>query len=115
LPTCSFGVSKEVAYVYLATGLDLGKTSRELTELMEMRLAPVEEAPRPARDKRRVAIEGEIGDGPTALALLWWEPLLRPEERKLQTHEPDRVVQAQQLDRAIFYPSKEVNEHGRIG
>jgi hypothetical protein len=38
---------------------------------MEMRLMPVEEALRMAR-------EGEITDGPSALKLLWCEPPLRP-------------------------------------
>ena len=65
----SNGISNEVAYVYLATGVELGETQREPTELMEVRLVPVEEALRMAR-------EGEITDGPTALALLWCEPLL---------------------------------------
>jgi 8-oxo-dGTP pyrophosphatase MutT (NUDIX family) len=45
----SNGISNEVAYVYLATGVELGETQRELTELMEMRLVPVEEALRMAR------------------------------------------------------------------
>ena len=66
----SNGISNEVAYVYLATGVELGETDREPTELMEMRLVPVETALRMAR-------EGEISDGPSALALLWCEPLLR--------------------------------------
>ena len=65
----SNGISNEVAYVYLATGVELGESHREPTELMEMRLVPVEEALRMAR-------EGEISDGPSALALLWCEPLL---------------------------------------
>jgi hypothetical protein len=59
-----------VAYVYLAIGVELGETHREPTELMEIRLAPAEEVLRMAR-------EGEISDGPSALALLWCEPLLR--------------------------------------
>ena len=67
----SNGISNEVAYVYLATGVELGETHREPTELMEIRLVPVEEALRMAR-------EGEITDGPSALALLWCEPLLAP-------------------------------------
>jgi ADP-ribose pyrophosphatase len=67
----SNGISNEIAYVYLATGVELGRTQREPTELMEIRLVPVEEAIRMAR-------EGEISDGPSALALLWCEPLLRP-------------------------------------
>ena len=65
----SNGISNEVAYVYLATGVELGESQREPTELMEIRLVPVEEALRMARD-------GEITDGPSALALLWCEPLL---------------------------------------
>ena len=67
----SNGISNEVAYVYLATGVELGEIQREPTELMEMRLVPIEEA-------RRMAGEGEITDGPSALALLRCEPLLRP-------------------------------------
>jgi len=39
---------------------------------MEIRLVPVTEALRMAR-------EGEIADGPSALALLWCEPLLQPQ------------------------------------
>jgi len=74
----SSGISNEIAYVYLATGVELGETHCEPTELMEMRLVPVEEGLRMARDKRRVAIEGEITDGPSALALLWCESRFRP-------------------------------------
>jgi ADP-ribose pyrophosphatase len=66
----SNGISNEVAYIYLATDVVLGETRREPTELMEMRLVPVEEALRMARS-------GEISDGPSALALLWCEPLMR--------------------------------------
>jgi ADP-ribose pyrophosphatase len=65
----SNGISNEVAYVYFASGVELGDTHREPTELMEIRLLPVEEALRMAR-------EGEISDGPSALALLWCEPLM---------------------------------------
>ncbi len=67
----SNGVSNEVAYVYFATDVELGEAQREPTELMEIRLVTVEEAIRMAR-------EGEITDGPSALALLWCERLLRP-------------------------------------
>ena len=66
----SNGISNEVAYVYLATGVELGETHREPTELMDIRLVPVEEVLRMAR-------EGEITDGPSALALLWCERLLQ--------------------------------------
>jgi ADP-ribose pyrophosphatase len=65
----SNGISNEIAYVYLATGVELGEAHREPTELMEIRLVPVKEALRMAR-------EGDIADGPSALALLWCEPLL---------------------------------------
>ena len=67
----SNGISNEVAYVYLATGVELGETHHEPTERMEIHPVPVEEAMRMAR-------EGEITDGPSALALLSCEPLLCP-------------------------------------
>ena len=65
----SNGISNEVAYVYLATGVELKEPSREPTELMEIQLVPIGEAMRMARS-------GEISDGPSALALLWCESLL---------------------------------------
>jgi ADP-ribose pyrophosphatase len=65
----SNGISNEVAHVFLATGVELGETHREPTELMEMSLVPFGEALRMAR-------LGEISDGPSALALLWCESLL---------------------------------------
>jgi ADP-ribose pyrophosphatase len=68
----SNGISNEIAYVYLATGVELGETHPEPTELMEVRLVPGKEALRMAR-------EGEISDGPSALALLWCEQLLQPQ------------------------------------
>ena len=71
----SNGISNEVAYIYFATGVELGNTQREPTELMELRLVPPEEALRMAR-------EGEITDGPSALALLWCERLLRLEPHR---------------------------------
>jgi ADP-ribose pyrophosphatase len=64
------GISNETAYVYLATGVELGETSREPAELMETYLVSLEEAMRMAR-------EGEISDGPSALALLWCGSLLQ--------------------------------------
>jgi hypothetical protein len=45
----SNGISNEIAYVYLATGVELGETHREPTELMEVRFVPAEEALRMAR------------------------------------------------------------------
>jgi len=67
----SNGISNEVAHVYLATRVELGQAHRDPTELMEIRLVPVVEALSMART-------GEISDGPSALALLWCEPLLSP-------------------------------------
>jgi len=67
----SNGISNDVAYVCLATGVEPGETHHEPTELMEMRLVPVEEA-------LRMAGSGEITDGPRALALLCCESQIRP-------------------------------------
>jgi ADP-ribose pyrophosphatase len=66
----SNGISSEIAYVYLATGVELGEADREPTEDLELRLVSVAEAVRMARS-------GEISDGPSALALLWCEALIR--------------------------------------
>lgn len=63
------GIGTEVAHVFLATGVQLGPTQREPTEIMETRPVPVTEALRMAR-------HGEITDGPSALALLLCEPHL---------------------------------------
>jgi ADP-ribose pyrophosphatase len=65
----SNGISNEVAYVYLATGVKLAEPRREPTELMEA-------CPVPAEQALRMARQGDIADGPSALALLWCEPLL---------------------------------------
>ena len=70
----SNGISNEIAYVYLARGVELGEPHREPSELMEVRLVPVDEA-------LRMAQEREISDGPSALALLWCQSLLRPLSR----------------------------------
>jgi ADP-ribose pyrophosphatase len=66
----SNGISNEIAYVYLATDVELGEPHPEPTELMDVHLVPVNEALRMAR-------EGEIADGPSALALLWCETSLK--------------------------------------
>lgn len=66
----SNGISNEIAYVYLATGVELGQTYREPTEEIELRLVPAGEAVHMARS-------GGISDGPSALALLWCEAWLR--------------------------------------
>ena len=65
----SNGVSSEIAYVYLATGIELGEAHLEPTEDLEIRLVPAHEALCMARS-------GEISDGPSALALLWCERLM---------------------------------------
>jgi ADP-ribose pyrophosphatase len=65
----SNGISDEIAYVYLATGVKLGESQREPTELMQMRLMPIQQVLEMAR-------RGQIADGPSALALLWCQPLL---------------------------------------
>ena len=64
------GIGTEVAHVFLATGVTLGAPSREPTEIMEVHRVPAAEALRMARS-------GEISDGPSALALLWCESLLK--------------------------------------
>ena len=56
--------------VFLATGVRLGQSVREPTELIEVKVVPLAEALAMAR-------RGEIKDGESALALLWCEPLLR--------------------------------------
>jgi ADP-ribose pyrophosphatase len=65
----SNGISNEVAYVYLATAVELGETHHEPAEVIETRLVSVKEA-------LRMALDGSITDGPSALALLWCQPLL---------------------------------------
>ncbi|HSR35410.1 MAG TPA: hypothetical protein VLY63_32980 [Anaerolineae bacterium] len=78
-----FYTFNEISYVYLAT------------ELIEICLVPVDQGLRTARDKRRVASEGEISDGPSTQALLWCEALLNregfygdPARRGSRTHQP---------------------------
>jgi ADP-ribose pyrophosphatase len=46
----SNGISNEVAYVYLATGIELGESRPEPTKLMEVHLIPAEKAERMARE-----------------------------------------------------------------
>jgi 8-oxo-dGTP pyrophosphatase MutT (NUDIX family) len=58
----SNSISDEIAHAYLATGVELGETHREPTELMKLHHVPVEEALRMGR-------EGVVTDGPSAPAL----------------------------------------------
>ena len=60
----SVGISDELFWVFLATGLhQTGRMQREPTEQMELELMPFDEAV-------ELALAGEIADGPTALALI---------------------------------------------
>ncbi|MCP4426275.1 MAG: NUDIX hydrolase [Chloroflexi bacterium] len=64
------GICNEMGHYYLATGVTLGATNHESTEVMEVRLIPIDEALRMAR-------AGEISDGTAVLALLLCESKLR--------------------------------------
>lgn len=66
----SNGISNEQAHIFLATGVVLGPTHRESTEVMEIRLVSPEEALRMVR-------AGEVSDGRAIVALLWCAPRLR--------------------------------------
>ena len=61
--------------VFLATGVRLGQSAREPTELIEIKTVPLADALAMAR-------RGEIKDGESALALLWCETLLRAGPKK---------------------------------
>lgn len=63
------GFCDEVSHIFLATGVTLGNTDREPLEVMEMVPTAAEKALKMARD-------GTIKDGLSALALLWAEPHL---------------------------------------
>jgi ADP-ribose pyrophosphatase len=64
------GISDEVAYIFLATGVVLGQPNHESTEVMEVCPVPIAEA-------LRMAQANEITDGPSALALLLCADKLR--------------------------------------
>lgn len=64
------GIGSEKALIFVATGVTLGEPQREATELI--RLCPV-----PLAEGLRMAHAGLILDGPSALAILLSEPLLR--------------------------------------
>jgi 8-oxo-dGTP pyrophosphatase MutT (NUDIX family) len=57
------GIGDERAHIFLATGVTLGPTRHEATEVMEIH-------PRPIAEALRMARSNEISDGPSALALL---------------------------------------------
>ncbi|HLA45186.1 MAG TPA: NUDIX hydrolase [Aggregatilineales bacterium] len=64
------GIGNEMAYFYLAQGVTLGEQHHEPTEVIELSIVEAHEAIRMARS-------GEIADGPSALALILCENLLR--------------------------------------
>jgi len=57
------GICNETGFFFLATGVALGATHHEAAEVMEVHLFTIEEA-------LAMAQEGQITDGPSALALL---------------------------------------------
>lgn len=64
------GIGNEEAYVYLATGVVLGRPCHESTEIIEV-------CPKPIAEVLRMAQANEISDGPSALALLLCADQLR--------------------------------------
>lgn len=64
------GISNQIAHVYVAWDVMLGLPQREATEHMTVHRVPIDEA-------LRMAAAGEISDGPSALALLLSERVLR--------------------------------------
>jgi len=74
LPIAQFyslnGICDQVAHVYVALDVTLDRPRREATEHIALRLFPVAEA-------LQMAAAGAISDGPSALALLLSERVLR--------------------------------------
>lgn len=64
------GICDQVAHVYVALGVALDQPRHEATEHISLRLLSIAEA-------LRMAAAGEINDGPSALALLLSERVLR--------------------------------------
>lgn len=64
------GIGTETAHVYLALDVSLGTPDREPTEQIDLRLVPAAEALVMAR-------QGDIQDGPSALALLHCEAAIQ--------------------------------------
>ena len=77
------GIGTEVAHVFLARDVRPGRPQREPTEVIHTRPVPIAEALRMARD-------GEITDGPSALALLLCQHRL--EEIARATDPPDAAA-----------------------
>jgi len=64
------GICDQVAHVYVALGVTLARPNHEPTEHISVRLLPV-------NDALHMAASGAINDGPSALALLLSERVLR--------------------------------------
>ena len=65
----SNGISNEVAHIYIAIDVELGQTSHEPAEVIEVHCKPIQEV-------LSMAHENKISDGPSALALLLCEKRL---------------------------------------
>jgi ADP-ribose pyrophosphatase len=65
----SNGISNEVAHIYIALDVELGQTSHEPAEVMEVHRIPIVEV-------LKMAHANKISDGPSALALLLCEKRL---------------------------------------
>lgn len=65
------GLGDEKAYLYLATGVELGTMQHEATEIIERRIVSMQTA-------LELAQTGELGDAPSALALLLAQQHLPP-------------------------------------
>lgn len=66
---CSNGTTNEKAWVFVARGVEMGETAHEPAEVMTVHRRPVAEAVAMARN-------GQMTDGPSALALLLSEKFL---------------------------------------
>ncbi len=66
----SNGICNEIAHIFIATGVQLGKTAHEPGEIMEVHELAIDKVLQMARNNK-------ISDGPTALALLLCENRLR--------------------------------------
>lgn len=64
------GICNEVGHIFLATGVTLGKTNHEATEVIELHITSIAQALHLARTL-------QMSDAPSALALLICEELLK--------------------------------------
>ena len=75
------GISDEVAHVFIATGVALGRPALEPAEVIQVH-------PKPIKEVLRMARANEISDGPSALAILLCEQQLLALAQNLPAHEP---------------------------